>query len=134
RDDPRAMIVRNNLARAQQAAGRLEEAALTLEENLELRARKLGPSHPDTLHSRFNLATAYEGLQRWERGAALFRELISGSEARGGPERSKTLGHLSSALMKLGRWQEAANYLREEPEIKEKLGLADLPVNVFGDR
>ena len=112
-------MVRNNLAQAQQAAGRLEEAALALEENHELRVRKLGSSHPQTLHGRFNLAIAYERLNRWERAAALFRELVSRGAVPGGPDRGKALGHLGIALMKQNRWQEAVDLLRERLKILE---------------
>jgi Tetratricopeptide repeat len=50
----------NNLVAEYRAAGRLDEAIALHEQVLAACERVLGPDHPDTLHSRHNLALAYQ--------------------------------------------------------------------------
>ena len=56
--------MRNNLAIAYEAAGRVDEAITLHEQTLAARERVLGPDHPDTLQSRNNLAIAYRDAGR----------------------------------------------------------------------
>ncbi|WP_010614213.1 tetratricopeptide repeat protein, partial [Actinomyces oris] len=60
-------------------AGRLNDAIALYEQNLEDRTRILGRRHPDTRHSRSNLAIAYRAADRIEDAEKLF-EPSSGAE------------------------------------------------------
>lgn len=55
-DPKKALISRNNLASAYQAAGRLAEAIPILEQTLADSERVLGTDHPDTKGLRASLA------------------------------------------------------------------------------
>jgi eukaryotic-like serine/threonine-protein kinase len=80
-----------NLALAYRAAGKLELALPLFEETLKLRKAKLGPDHPQTLHSMAGLASAYKAAGKLELALPLLEEALKLQNAKLGPEHLDTL-------------------------------------------
>jgi eukaryotic-like serine/threonine-protein kinase len=99
----------------------------------ELKA-KLGPEHPDTLHTQANLGVNYVDAGRMSEAIALLEPALRLTEAKLGPEHSDTLfprESLAGAYLRAGRTAEAIRLfeavlrLRESavgPEHPETLG------------
>ena len=74
------------------------------------RARVLGPDHPDTLGSRYNLAIAYLTAGRTEEAIALHEQTMAARERILGPDHPSTLkarNSLANAYRAVGRTAEA---------------------------
>ena len=67
----------NGLANSYQALGRHAEALKLHEETLALRQARLGPDHPDTLHSMNGLAYSYHALGRHAEALKLHEETLA---------------------------------------------------------
>ena len=83
-----------------------------LEELLGDRLRVLGPDHPDTLTTRFNLAYWRDEVGDVAGAAAVFEELLADSLRRLGPDHPQTL----AARRELARWPGAGGYTDAEGE------------------
>ena len=69
--------MRNNLAYAYRAAGRLTEAITLFEQVLPDSIRVLGEDHPNTLNSRNNLACAYAAAGRITEAITQFEQVLT---------------------------------------------------------
>jgi tetratricopeptide (TPR) repeat protein len=70
----------------------------------------LGPDHPDTLHTRSNLAYAYRSAGRTAEAITLHEQTLAARERTLGPDHPDTLhsrGHLAGAYQDAGRTAEA---------------------------
>jgi len=107
---PSTLHVRNNLAGAYQAAGRLAEAIPLYERTLADRERVLGDAHPDTLQSRNNLAVAYQDAGRLAEAIPLYERTLA-DYARvlgdGHPDTLQSRNNLALAHQDAGRLAEA---------------------------
>ena len=107
---PGALASRNNLARAYQDAGRLDEAITLYEETLEDRVRILGSDHPDTLASRNNLAEAYRAAGRLDEAITLHEQTLRESVRILGSDHPDTLtarNNLAETYRAAGRLDQA---------------------------
>jgi tetratricopeptide (TPR) repeat protein len=81
----------SNVAKSYDALGRHAEALKLHEETLALRKAKLGPDHPDTLVSMYDLANCYEALGRQGEALKLHEETLALRRAKLGPDHPDTL-------------------------------------------
>ena len=80
------------------------------EQTLAARERVLGPDHPDTLTSRYNLATGYRAAGRTEEAITLHEQTLAARERILGPDHPDTLNSrntLAIAYRAAGRIEEA---------------------------
>ena len=61
------------------------------EQTLAARERVLGPDHPNTLHSRNNLAIAYQDAGRLDEAISLHEQTLAARERVLGPDHPDTL-------------------------------------------
>jgi tetratricopeptide (TPR) repeat protein len=102
--------MRNNLALAYLAAGRVAEAVPLHERTLADRERVLGSDHPDTLGTRSNLALAYRAVGRVAEAVPLHERTLADLERLLGPDHPDTLtsrDNLALAYRAVGRVAEA---------------------------
>jgi tetratricopeptide (TPR) repeat protein len=66
------------------------------EETLVKRLSKLGPDHPDTLHSMNNLALAYQASGQLAKAVPLFEEMLVKRKAKLGPDHPDTLTSMAN--------------------------------------
>jgi tetratricopeptide (TPR) repeat protein len=116
----------NGLANCYFDLGRYAEALQLHEETLALRKLKLGPGHPDTLISMYNVANCYAALGRLTEALQLREQTLALQKAKLGPDHPDTLATmyiLANTYAALGRHAEALK-LREETLAlrKAKLG------------
>ena len=107
---PHTLSLRNELARAYRASGRLDKAIALYEQILEDSIRILGPDHPDTLTARNNLAGAYRAAGRLDEAITLYEQVFSGRSRVLGPDHRSTLtsrDHLTDTYWEAGRLDEA---------------------------
>jgi tetratricopeptide (TPR) repeat protein len=100
----------NDLATADQDAGRLEEAIPLYERTLSDAEHVLGETHPETLGCRNDLATAYQDAGRLEKAIPLYERTLSDAEHVLGETHPKTLGcrnDLATAYQAVGRLEKA---------------------------
>jgi tetratricopeptide (TPR) repeat protein len=111
-----ALVSRDDLARAYQEVGRLDEAITLHTQTLADRERVLGPDHPDTLLSRSGLATAYRAVGRLDEAITLHTQTLAARERVLGPDHPDTLvsqNNLAYSYRAVGRFDEAiAMYTR----------------------
>ncbi|MGW5788443.1 protein kinase domain-containing protein [Streptomyces sp. NPDC003757] len=90
--------------------GRAEEAHRTARQVAAARARVLGPDHPDTLVTRYEVAYGLGRLDRWQEALATYREVAAARARVLGPRHPDTLAaryETGIALGRLGRCAEA---------------------------
>ena len=107
---PHTLASRNNLARAYQETGRLDDAIILYEQTLEVSTRVLGPHHPHTLASRNNLASAYRDAGRLDESITLHEQNLKDFENLLGPHHPHTLAsrnNLAGAHQDAGRLDES---------------------------
>lgn len=107
---PHTLLMRDRLAAAYEASGRLDDATTLYEQALADRERGLGPAHPDTLTSRSTLARAYRSSGRSGDAIRLAERTLAESERVHGPDHPETLtagSDLGHAYLSGGLWQEA---------------------------
>ena len=107
---PGTLASRNNLARAYQDAGRLDEAIPLYKQNLTDTENLMGPIHPHTLTARNNLAQAYHDAGRFQDGLVLHEQILEDSTRNLGPDHPITLrsrNNLAGAYRETGRLDEA---------------------------
>ncbi|MEV6977512.1 tetratricopeptide repeat protein [Kitasatospora sp. NPDC093806] len=105
-----AIISRNALAGAYEAAGSPREAVRILEPLLEQSMRVLGPHDLTTLNVRGNLASAYHRLGSSTKAVTQYRRAVAASRTGLGERHPRTLsllGGLASAHQAAGRHREA---------------------------
>ena len=106
----------NDIARAYESAGRLDEAVSLYEKALADSVRVLGRDHPDVLGARNSLAVAYRVMGRLSEAIALFEEVVADSVRVLGPDRPQALasrGNLAVAYQEEGRIDEAIPLFEE---------------------
>jgi Tetratricopeptide repeat len=120
------LLARDQLAAAQETAGRLEEAIGIRERARVDRERVLGPSHPETLTSYANLARTYLEAGRLDDAIDLFERALTDREWVLGTAHPDTLAaraHLARAYQQAGRLKEAvAQYERTLADCERTLG------------
>ncbi len=122
--------VRNSLAAAYQAAGRVAEAVPLFEQTLAGRQRALGPEHPETLNSQHNLAASYQDAGRIDEAILLFRLTLAARERLLGADHPSTLnsrGNLAAAYRAAGRVAEAVPLFEQTLAGRERVLGADHP-------
>ena len=67
------------------------------EQALAARERVLGPDHPDTLHSRNNLALAYQEAGRLDEAIPLLEQTLAARERVLGPDHPDTLNRATTS-------------------------------------
>ena len=92
---PHTLSLRNELARAYRASGRLDKAIAMYKQILEDSTRILGTDHPSTLASRDDLAAAYRDASRLEEAIPLYERIFDDVMRILGPD---DLGILTSRL------------------------------------
>ena len=92
---PHTLSLRNELARAYRASGRLDKAIAMYKQILEDSTRILGTDHPSTLASRDDLAAAYRDASRLEEAIPLYERIFDDVMRILGPD---DLGILASRL------------------------------------
>jgi tetratricopeptide (TPR) repeat protein len=100
------------------------EAVALDEETLRTKERELGPEHPDTLRSRFNLAIGYQELGRHREGVALHEENLRIYERVLGSEHPDTLEIRNVRALgyhDLGRHREGVALTEETLRIRERV-------------
>jgi tetratricopeptide (TPR) repeat protein len=81
----------NTLAVAYEGAGKAGRALPLYEKLFEFAKAKMGPKHPTTLVSMFNLASAYEGIGNSEQAVVLLKQTLQLRRAILGEEHHETL-------------------------------------------
>ncbi|EHA45981.1 hypothetical protein MGG_02976 [Pyricularia oryzae 70-15] len=90
--------------------GRYSEAETFLREVMEVRTRRLGPEHPDTLKCMAKLALTYHAQSRFQESKALgLRAFNTQSRILGeeDPETLSTMSHLAMTCSDLSQWKES---------------------------
>jgi tetratricopeptide (TPR) repeat protein len=111
---------------AYKADGRIDEAIALERETLELSVSKRGPSDPDTLITRSNLASMYQTAGRTAEAIALDEETLKLAVSRFGPNNPETFptrNNLAIAYSNTGRTTEAVALHEENLKLcEEKMG------------
>jgi eukaryotic-like serine/threonine-protein kinase len=87
-----------------------------------IRARLLGPAHPDTLGCAIQIGISYAMLGRTEESVGLYRELLPACRGTFGPDSLQALAcmnNLGMGLNDLGRYDEAVDIYRQALAIKQ---------------
>jgi tetratricopeptide (TPR) repeat protein len=96
------------------------------DQKLQLQKAKLGPEHPDTLHSMDSLAWAYGEAGKLDLAVQLCDQKLQLQKAKLGPEHPDTLQSMTSlawAYGVAGRWDLAVPFLEQAFQLqKAKLG------------
>ena len=79
-------------------SGRTDDALKMHEATLKQREAKLGADHPETLNSRYNLASAYRDSGRTDDAIKLFEATWKQMESKLGPEHPTTFRIMNSLL------------------------------------
>jgi tetratricopeptide (TPR) repeat protein len=121
-DHPDTLTSMHHLARAYQAAGKVDLALPLHNDTLKLRRAKLGSGHPDTLASMNNLAAAYLGVGDTNLALPLINETLELQKATLGPEHPDTLdsmNNLAAAYEKAGKLDLALPLYKETLELQK---------------
>jgi tetratricopeptide (TPR) repeat protein len=105
-----AMLARDRLVAACEAAGRTAEAITLYERSLTERQRLLGPAHPDTVATGAKLARAYQAAGRAGEAVSLAQRTLAECERALGPGHPGTAtarASLAQALRAAGRTADA---------------------------
>lgn len=95
KDNPAAEAgARHMLGEAYLALGQVDQALKHLERAVEIRTRRLGPEHADTLRSRRQLAMTEWRLNHKDRAEEMLRGLLEPCERVLGPDHPETCGVL----------------------------------------
>jgi tetratricopeptide (TPR) repeat protein len=114
-DHPLTMIAMNNVGWVLLTNGNFTDAQNLLSEALRRRRSVLGDDHPDTLSALFNLGSLFEKQENFAHAEPLFAEmyqriLVSQIPA---PYIAEAISHYGPCLVKLGRYTDAEQPLRE---------------------
>ncbi len=112
------------LASTHREMGNYEQADVFFTRCLEARERLLGPEHPDTLISVFNLATVFSKQSRFEESIPLRRRELAWCCQQNGEDDSGTLSSINALAIDLrdsGEMQEAETLFRALIATKERL-------------
>lgn len=120
------LAIRDYLAGACEAAGRLPDAVALLEAGVAEREQAQGREHPDTLTARANLARAYRASGMTDAAIEAYERVIADREWVLGAEHPDTLAarsQLASACLKAGRIDQAISvYQRNVSDWERALG------------
>jgi tetratricopeptide (TPR) repeat protein len=86
------------------------------EETLKLRRSKLGPDHPDTLHSAFVLAGAYREARKYDRALPLLEEIVKRRKKTFGPTDDEAIRYMIDLVQAYdadGKYDQALPFWRE---------------------
>jgi len=118
--------IRNVLGETYWYLGEYRQGSQQHEKALALRESLLGPDHPDTLSSCFNLATAYYSAGRNDKALPLLEQTLKRREAKLGPDHPDTLisrDQLALAYKSAGRLDEAISLHKQAlQQMEAKLG------------
>ena len=114
-DHPTTMFAMNNVGWILLLNGNVTEAQNLLSEALRRRRTVLGDDHPETISSLFNLGSLFEKQENFFEAEPLFAEvyqriLVSQMPP---PHVAEAISHYGPCLVKLGRYTEAEQPLRE---------------------
>jgi tetratricopeptide (TPR) repeat protein len=101
---------------AYHTAGKLPEAIRLYEQVKEVREKKLGADHPDTLTTLNNLAAAYWSAKQLDKSIPLFEDVLKRMEVKLGrdhPNTLRTIANLGVNYRDAGRLEEALPLLEE---------------------
>jgi hypothetical protein len=121
-DHPITLASRSNVAAADLAAGRVNEAIARLEPTLALAEARLAPDADAVLQTRNLLAAAYFEARRVDEAIAMHRRNLELLEAKMGPGHPYTLtsrNNLATAYDAAGRSEEAIAMHRRNLELRE---------------
>ena len=107
--------VRHNLGVTYFFLGRYEAACAQGEKAYKMRLELLGPDHPDTIRSAYELAEHYNWAGNYDKSAALYRDVIERAPRVLGSENEEVLYaplRLGSVLDNKGESKEAESLLR----------------------
>jgi len=113
----------NNLAKAYELAGNLEQALPLLEETLKVRKANLSLDHPDTLMGMNNLASGYWRARKLDKSIPLLEEALALQEKKLGrshPSTQVTVANLGVNFKDAGRIGEAIPLLEEAHQASRK--------------
>jgi serine/threonine-protein kinase len=116
-------LVEAGLSLALSRLSRFDEALAAGLESRRLRAAALGPDHPETLSTGFQIATAQVGLERMEEAVATLADLHARFKARFGAGHSQSIiaaHELGVNLGRMERYADAVAPLREAAEAKRE--------------
>jgi serine/threonine protein kinase/Flp pilus assembly protein TadD len=116
--------IRLTLGQAYRALGEFEEARRHLGRALELRTRKRGAEHRDTLEATRALAGLFVDWRRDDEAERLFTRLVEVRRARFGPDHPDTIQSISDLgdlYCQSGRFGEAEPLLRQALEARRAL-------------
>ncbi|SDD12284.1 serine/threonine-protein kinase [Aquimonas voraii] len=129
-DHPQTLYARNLAATLKFRLGDETGALADLEDVYTARRRMLGETHPSTLSSGLNLATALVNQGEAKRSEDLARSALEGLSDRFGPDHRLALNArdtLALALEKQGRIDEAADLHAATLELYRSLGRLEAP-------
>lgn len=125
-EHPRTLALREKLAEACEASGRLDEARELIGVNLAEREQVTGPDHPDTLTTRTVLARLYRVAGDYDAAIELYGRVLADREWVLGPEHADTLGvrsQLAGTYLAAGQADQAiALYQRNVADWEQALG------------
>ena len=102
----------------------MPQLALTVTDSVTQAGESLGPSHPDTLLSRHNLAYAYQTAGRLHEAIELFEQTLDDRTRILGPHHPDTLAsrnNLASAYREAGRLHEAITLHEQNLEDRTRI-------------
>jgi tetratricopeptide (TPR) repeat protein len=114
------------LASSHYKAGRWVDAEEMLRQAVSMRAKVLGNTHPDTITTLSNHASALGRLERFEEAEELFRRCLAWREVHIGPsniDTLQTMNHIAVLLKQRGNFVESNSYFERALEgFSEELG------------
>ncbi|MGD0239113.1 MAG: tetratricopeptide repeat protein [Streptosporangiaceae bacterium] len=126
-DHPNAVVARDRLAAAYEAAGKSADAVSVFETALAEREQNQGPEHAETIEARAHLAHAYVSGGRAADAVALYERTVADSARMLGPGHPATLdarASLAQAYQAAGQpWQALAAYEVLLTEAERHLGV-----------
>lgn len=125
-DNPRTLTIRDQMAAAYEAAGRMEEARDLMVMSLAEREQVQGANHPDVLTAKASLARIYRATGLYDAAIELYARVVADREWVLGREHADTLSArsqlASTYLMASKNDQAIALYQRNVTDWEQALG------------
>ncbi|KAG8724251.1 hypothetical protein FRC12_006877 [Ceratobasidium sp. 428] len=121
-DDGRSLDSVDDLAREYRDQGRWQEAETLEKELVDIKRRRLGSHHPETLYSMSSLVEIYLRQARWDEAETLSQTLLEAKKQMLGenhPITVATLDQLARAYCGQGRFRKAEVIGRKALEMRE---------------
>ncbi|WP_132370465.1 tetratricopeptide repeat protein [Nocardia alba] len=128
--------IRNTAGLFLEGQGQHASASNYFHHALTARRRILGDDHPDTLHSRSNLAGTYESAGRITEATTLYKQIFEDSERIMGSDHPDTLNsrnNLAGAYESAGRAAEAITLYKQTLADRQRIRGSDHP-DTLGSR